>query len=99
MTKKKSGQKPKQTPTPKTAKKPLCFSKSELAHELKIHARAINLPPGVVDQFISLTIRSASKRLSKGDYPPATVRNVVAIELKKYCPDLAYVYKNHDKII
>lgn len=101
MTKKKSKKNANSevTPVKKTPKKHLCFSKSDLAHELKIHARAIGLPSGATETFVSLTIRNVSKRLSQGDYPPATVRNVVAIEMKKYCPDLAYAYKNHDKII
>ena len=97
MTKKKSKKNANPNPTP--VKKALCFSKSDLARELKIHARAIGLPSGATETFVSLTIRNVSKRLSQGDYPPATVRNVVAIELKKYSPDLAYAYKNHDKII
>ncbi len=101
MTKKKSKKSANPNPAPvkKASKKTLCFSKSDLAHELKVHARAIGLPSGATETFVSLTIRNVSKRLSQGDYPPATVRNVVAIELKKYSPDLAYAYKNHDKII
>lgn len=83
----------------KASSKGLCFSKEELARELKLHAQAINLPSGAANDFIARTIRSVTKRLSRGNYPPSTVRNVVAIELKKYSPDLAYVYKNHDKII
>ena len=92
---------PTTPPSKKDAKKvkQLCFSEKDLERELKIHAKAINLPSGAADDFIKLTLKSVTKRLSQGDYPPATVRNVVAIELKKYSPDLAYVYKNHDKII
>lgn len=81
------------------ATKQLCFSEKELTRELKIHAKAIGLPSGAAEDFIKLTMKSITKRLSRGNYPPATVRNVVAIELKKYSPDLAYAYKNHDKII
>ena len=100
MTKKsKSTSKASSVPVKKLPQKPLCFSKSDLAHEIKIHARAIGLPSGATESFVSLTIRNVSKRLAQGNYPPATVRNVVAIELKKYSPDLAYAYKNHDKII
>ena len=100
MTKKsKNTSKASSAPVKKLPKKPLCFSKSDLAHEIKIHARAIGLPSGATESFVSLTIRNVSKRLAQGNYPPATVRNVVAIELKKYSPDLAYAYKNHDKII
>jgi hypothetical protein len=77
----------------------MSYSEKELIRELKIHAKAVGIPSGAADDFIKRTAKAATKRLSKGDYPPATVRNVVAIELKKYSPDLAYAYKNHDKII
>jgi hypothetical protein len=79
--------------------KQLCFSEKELTREIKLHAKAIGLPSGAADDFIKCVLKSVTKRLSQGDYPPSTVRNVVAIELKKYSPDLAYAYKNHDKII
>lgn len=77
----------------------MSYSEKELIRELKTHAKAVGIPSGAADDFIKRTVKAATKRLSKGDYPPATVRNVVAIELKKYSPDLAYAYKNHDKII
>ena len=77
----------------------MSYSEKELIRELKIHAKAVGIPSGAADEFIARTVKAATKRLSKGEYPPATVRNVVAIELKKYNPDLAYAYKNHDKII
>ena len=77
----------------------MSYSEKELIRELKIHAKAVGIPSGAADDFIKRAATAATKRLSKGNYPPATVRNVVAIELKKYNPDLAYAYKNHDKII
>lgn len=77
----------------------MAYSEKAIIRELKIHARAVGIPSGAADDFITRTMKSVKKRLSQGDYPPATVRNVIAIELKKYNPDLSYAYKNHDKII
>ena len=72
----------------------------ELVKELKIHARAVGIPEGSAESFIDATLKSVKKSLkNKTVITRADLSRIVAKELKKYNQDLAYVYKNHDKII
>lgn len=67
---------------------------------LKAHAKALNLAPGSADIFIKKSLSATEKSLknrkivTKSDFARILVK-----ELKKYHPDLAYVYENYDKII
>ena len=69
-------------------------------HDLKIHAKALDIPSGAAEVFIKKSITAAEKSLGSrqiivnSDFTRAVVK-----ELKKYHPDLAYVYENYDKII
>ncbi len=68
--------------------------------DLKIHAKALGIPSGAAEVFIKKSITGAKKSLknrkiiTKSDFTRAVTK-----ELKKYHPDLAYVYENYDKII
>ena len=76
------------------------FDEKHLTKELKIDARAIGIPAGAADSFIEATIKSAKKSLkSKSIITKKDLIRTVVKELQKYHPDLAYVYKNRDKII
>lgn len=76
------------------------FNEKELTKSLKIDARALNIPIGAAEIFIEKTISAVKKQLK----PKTIITNkdldrIVIKELKKYNIDLAYVYKNRDRII
>ena len=71
-----------------------------LKRELKIHARALDIPSGAAESFIDATIKSLQISFKdKSSVTPAELERAVKKEIKKYHPDLAYVYQNRDKII
>ena len=76
------------------------FNEKTLLKELKIDAKALDIPIGAAEVFIEKTISAVKKQLK----PNSIITNkdlerMVTKELKKYNADLAYVYKNRDKII
>jgi len=76
------------------------FNAKSLQKSLKIDARAIGIPVGAAEVFITRTIDSVQKQLkSKGLITDKDLERLITKELKKYNADLAYVYKNRDKII
>ena len=76
------------------------FSVTEIKRELKAHAKALSLPSGATDIFIDKSITAATKRLStKKLITEDDLTRALVKELQKYHTDLAYVYKNRDKII
>lgn len=68
--------------------------------ELKLHAKALNIPAGSAEIFIKKSLQAVEKSfknrklITKDDLTRA-----IAKELAKYHTDLAYVYENYDKII
>ena len=76
------------------------FDEKALRKELKIDARALGIPVGSAEIFIDKTLESIKKQLkSKSIITNKDLERMVTKELKKYNPDLAYVYKNRDTII
>ncbi|MBR2796008.1 hypothetical protein IKE13_03080 [Candidatus Saccharibacteria bacterium] len=76
------------------------FNENSLRKELKIDARALGIPAGAAESFINETIKSTLKTLKgKSIITNNDLKRIVYKELKKYHADLAYVYKNRDKII
>ena len=76
------------------------FDEKSLRAELKIDARALGIPVGAADSFIDETLKSLRKTLkAKSIITDSDLKRLVYKELKKYHTDLAYVYKNRDKII
>ena len=68
--------------------------------ELRIHAKALQIPPGAANIFIDQTIIGIKKTLShKKVITNRDLSRAIIKELKKYNQDFAYVYENHDKII
>lgn len=73
---------------------------SSLTRELKIHARALGIPDGAAEDFITHALTSAEKSLAtKTVITSADLTRIVAKELRKYHHDLAYVFENRDTII
>ena len=76
------------------------FDEAKLKRNLKIHAKALHIPPGAANAFIDQTLIDVKETLkSKKLITEKDLTRAVAKELKKYHKDFAYVYQNHDKII
>lgn len=76
------------------------FDEQKLRRELKIHAKALNIPSGSAEAFIDRTLADAQKTLkSKQIITDRDLDRAIIKELKKYHQDFAYVYQNRDKII
>ena len=75
-------------------------TKKTLRTELRLHAKALQIPSGAADDFINATIKSVEKTFkNKSIITSSDLTRAVSKELKKYHPDLAYVYENRDTII
>lgn len=71
-----------------------------LKKELKIHAKALDIPSGAAEIFIEKTLKQTRDSLKmKKIVTEKDVRQVVEKKLRQFNADLAYVYKNRDKII
>ena len=76
------------------------FSPEELVRELTAESRALGLPensvPPIVERVLKAVVQWLEGReiITRGD-----LERVVSGELDKYSPDLAFVYRNRDKII
>ncbi|MBR3229048.1 hypothetical protein IKF67_02350 [Candidatus Saccharibacteria bacterium] len=67
---------------------------------LLIDAKAVGIPVGAAEIFIDKSIKDAKKALkTKKIITENDLERTVSRELKKYNADLAYVFKNRDKII
>lgn len=76
------------------------FDENSLKRELLRDARALKIPVGAAESFVSETLKSVKKSLkNKTTITENDLKRLVSKELKKYHADLAYVYKNRDKII
>ena len=73
---------------------------SSIKKELEIDARALNIPIGSTEVFIEQTLKTvAEKYKSQNIITEKDLKLAISKELAKYHKDLAYVYKNRDKII
>lgn len=71
-----------------------------LTKNLKIDAKAVGIPIGAAEIFIDKTLKAIQTTLkSKTIITDKDLDRAIIKELKKYNPDLAYVYENRDKII
>ena len=76
------------------------FDEKAIARDLKIDARAVGIPSGAADEFIKCVMKEVERAFhKKPDMTNREFNQMLAKELRKYNPDLAYVYRNRDKII
>ena len=76
------------------------FNEKSLIKDLKIDAKALGIPIGAAEVFIDETLKAVKKQLkSKSIITDSDLKRMIINELKKYNADLAYVFKNRDKII
>ena len=74
--------------------------KKALTTTLKTHAKALGMPSGSTEIFIKKSIAAAEKSLKKRKIiTDQDISRTISKELTKYSSNLAYVYKNYDKII
>ena len=74
--------------------------RENLEKDLKLNAKALGIPIGSIEIFITETMKSLEKSLK--DKPVITesdLNRLLAKTLKKYNTDLAYVYQIRGKII
>ena len=73
---------------------------STIRKRLLVDARAIGIPSGAAKTFVNSVLTSLQKSLSnKTIITDRDLNRLIVAELKKYNPDLAYIYQNRDKII
>ena len=76
------------------------FDETEIIKDLKINAKALGIPEGAIELFISHIIKDTKKSLKrKSLITEKDLTHALVKQLKKYNADLAYVYENRDKII
>ena len=71
----------------------------EIRKELKVDAKGVGIPVGAAEVFIDRALKDAKKRLeARKIITRDDLRRAIGIELTKYNKDLAYVYKNKERI-
>ena len=74
--------------------------RENLEKDLKLNAKALGIPIGSIEIFITETMKSLEKSLKdKPVITEADLNRLLAKTLKKYNTDLAYVYQIRGKII
>lgn len=78
----------------------IILEQKTLAKQVACDAKGVGVPAGatkaMADQIAERVVSWAKKR---NTITEADLYRRLAKESKKYSPDLAYVYENHDKII
>ena len=73
---------------------------SVIRERLLVDARAIGIPSGAAKTFANSVLANLQKSLAnKTIITDRDLNRLIVKELKKYNPNLAYVYQNRDKII
>ena len=76
------------------------FSPDTLVSRLQTDARSLNLPEGSVEPIIERVLHAVLTWLETRDIiTKSDLERVVSLELDKYSPDLALIYRNRGKII
>lgn len=76
------------------------FDEAAIKKTLKIYAKSLGIPSGAANAFIEQTLKNTKKSLQKKTIiTEQDLSRVLVKELKKFNPNLAYVYEIRDKII
>lgn len=76
------------------------FYRNELIVDISTEARIIDIPVGAARAIAENVADAVENRLAKKTtITQRDYSRIVAEELEKYSPDLAYIYHNRDKII
>ena len=75
-------------------------TQKKLRITLRRHTKALGIAEGAAESFIDLALKATVKTFKNREIiTEKDLKRVLSKELKKYNSDLAYVYKNYDKII
>lgn len=81
-------------------KKPYTYSHDKIKQEILLHARSLRLAPKWAETIAEKTATDVDKWIKdRGTVTEDDIRRIAHQTLKKFHPDLAFVYKNYDKII
>jgi len=84
----------------KRQKDEVIFSKLRLKRDIMREAKVLNMHMGAVESIADRVVDEVEKWIGKrGAITKSDLTRVTASKLKKYNPDLSYIYKNRDKII
>ena len=84
----------------KTEQKLIKFSRKKLQEEIMREARVLNMHSGSAEMITEKVTEAVEKWAKKrSTITREDLTRVTGKELEKYDKDLAYVYKNRDKII
>ncbi len=73
---------------------------AKIAEQIRKDASALGLPQGMVDEIASRAAEAVLKWAKDRSAVTTTdINRRIAVEIKKYNRDLAYVYENRGKII
>ncbi|MBQ6147423.1 hypothetical protein IJH66_02625 [Candidatus Saccharibacteria bacterium] len=76
------------------------FKSEDLAEELRRESRSLGLPAGSAEDVIKKVTEGVCLWLEERNIiTKSDLERVVSRELDKYNADLAYIYRNRDKII
>ncbi len=76
------------------------FEKSALVDELRRESRSLGIPAGSAESVIQKVVENVCLWLEERNMiTKSDLERVVSRELDKYNADLAYIYRNRDKII
>lgn len=76
------------------------YSTDGIKQSILIQAKSLKLPTAWAEQIAERVAEKTDKWIAdKGIVTEDDLRKVIVKELDKLNPDLAYAYRNHDKII
>ena len=76
------------------------YSRDALKKEILEHARSLHLAPKWAETIAEKTAKNVDAWIkNRGIVTETDLRRVAHQTLKKLSPDIAFVYKNYDKII
>lgn len=81
-------------------KKPYTYSRDNLKKEILKHAHSLRLPPKWAETIAEKTATDVDTWLkNRTTVTEDDIRRIAHQTLKKLHPDIAFVFKNYDKII
>ena len=75
------------------------FSRKKLMKEIMREAKVLNLHMGAAEIMAGRVAANLAKKMEGREFTQHELDQKVARELKKYNPDLAYIYQHRGRII
>ena len=81
-------------------KKPYTYSRDRLKKEILLHARSLRLAPKWAETIAEKTAADVDKWLkNRTTVTEEDIRRIAHKTLEKLTPDVAFIFKNYDKIL